>query len=66
MHILLLLAIIPFLVLIATLGFFVLMVIASAVVEFPLVLLVAVGLGVVIRRALPNLSKKRDTLCESM
>jgi len=66
MHILLLIAAIPFLVLVAAVGFFVLMVVASAVVEFPLILLVAAGLGVLIRRALPNPTKKRDVLCQSM
>ncbi|MGX2031548.1 hypothetical protein [Methylocaldum gracile] len=67
MHILLLLGIVPFVLLFVAVSFFVLMAVAAAVVEFPLIvlLLIAVGLGLS-RKVLPNLSKKPNTLCEQM
>ncbi len=67
MHILLLIGIIPFVLLFLAMGFFGLMLVASAVAEFPLtvLLLTALGLGLA-RKVLPNLSKKQHTLCEQM
>lgn len=67
MHILLLIGIVPFVLLFVAVSFFVLMAVAAAVVEFPLIvlLLIAVGFGLT-RKALPNLSKKQNTLCEQM
>lgn len=69
MHILLLLGIIPFVLLFLAIGFFVLMTMVSAIVEFPvivLLLMVLIGLGLVARKVLPNLNKKQHTLCEQM
>jgi hypothetical protein len=66
MPILFLIGIIPFFVLFAVLGLAALILMATAVVEFPLVLLVAVGLGLAARHVLPSLGKKREVLCEPM
>ncbi len=65
MHALLLIGIIPFLVLFAVLGLAALMMVASVAVEFPLLLLGVVGIGLV-SHFLSNLSKKREVLCEQM
>ncbi|BBA37437.1 cysteine/glutathione ABC transporter membrane/ATP-binding protein [Methylocaldum marinum] len=68
MHILLLLGIVPFVLLFAAISFFVLMLVASAVVEFPLIVLpLILGVGLwKARKMLPNSSKKQNTLCEQM
>jgi hypothetical protein len=67
MSTLLLIGIIPLALLLVVLGLFALMLVVTAIVEFPLILLVAaaVGLGFV-RQILPNLSKRREALCEQM
>lgn len=66
MHILLLFAIVPFLLLLAGLVLLGLMLAAAAVVEFPWVVLAAAGLGLWVRHSLPSLGKKQDVLCQSM
>jgi|GEM_PF-1281749 len=68
MHVLLLIGIIPFVLLAAAVSFFVLMLVASAVVEFPLIVLtvlIVAGVGAA-RKFLPNPNKKQSALCEQM
>ncbi len=65
MHALFLIGVIPFLVLFAVLGLATLMMVASVAVEFPLLLLCVVGIGLV-SHFLSNLSKKREVLCGQM
>jgi len=66
MYILLLFGVIPFLLLLAGLGLLGVMVIVATIVEFPLIALVTVSLGLLVRQALPSLSKKQDALCQPM
>lgn len=65
MHILLLIVVVPFAILFAGLGLFGLTVVMSFFVQFPLALLVVVGLGV-LRHYLLSLSARRGTPCEQM
>lgn len=69
MHVLLLIGIIPFVLLFLAMGFFALMLVVSAIVEFPvtvLLLITLIALGLVGRKVLPNLNKKQHALCEQM
>lgn len=65
MHILLLIVVVPFAVLFAGLSLFGLTVIMSFFIQFPLALLVVLGLGV-LRHYLVNLGAKRGIPCEQM
>jgi len=65
MHILLLIVVVPFAVLFAGLGLFGLTVIMSFFIQFPLALLVVLGIGV-LRHYLVNLGTKRGVPCEQV
>ena len=65
MHILLLIVIVPFAILFGGLALFALTLLISLVVEYPLVLLAAVGVGV-LSQHLVNLSAKRAVPCGQM
>lgn len=65
MHILLLIVVVPFAILFAGLGLFGLTVITSFFIQFPLALLVVLGIGV-LRHYLVNLGTKRGVPCEQI
>ncbi len=65
MHALFLIGLIPFLFLFIVLGLAALIMVASVVMEFPLLLLGVVGLGLV-SHFLSKISKKQEVLCGQM
>jgi hypothetical protein len=65
MHALLLIGIIPFFTLLAVMAFAVLILLSAVVLEFPLLLLAALALGIA-GRYLENFQRKREILCEQI
>lgn len=65
MHILLLIVVVPFAILLGGLGLLGLTVFMSFIIEFPLALLVLLGIGV-LRYYLVTMSAKREVPCEQM